>query len=127
MSDKYMLTPPDLDHSSRIKLMVVGLDRSQVDALISKIQLLPHTLTLYVYDEYIKDQTWCLIAAKQCDSMLIDVAPSSMDQLKGYLLSMPNSSALGTCEFARKIYHDPVLWLTDAMMKYQTVPEEEQQ
>ena len=121
MVDQYLLTAPDLDHSTRHKLMVVGLDRSQVDLLVSKIQLLPHALTFYVFSTTDTDQVWCLNAARQCDSILVDVNPGNHDLLKGYLLAFPNSSALGHNLFARKIYHDPVLWLTDGMLRYQNV------
>lgn len=122
MGDKFMMTAPDLDHSTRLKILVVGLGQDEIEYLTSKIQLLPHTLTLYVYNESDKDIAWCLTAARQCDSVLINTRPSSIDLLKGFLLAMPNSAAYGQnkdAPYALKTHFDCAVWLTEVLLRSQ--------
>jgi hypothetical protein len=71
-------------------------------------------MTLYTYNSYHKDIRWCLQAAAQSRSILINLGLSNhIELLKGYLLSLPQAYAYGgDCEFARARMHDMSIWIT---------------
>lgn len=121
MDDKFLMTTPDFDHSTRLKIMVVGFDPEEVNFLASKIQLLPHSLTLYSYSDKDSDLPWCLHAAKQSNAILVNSKPSGIDQLKGFLLAMRTSSSYGYTIVAHKNYEDMTLWLTDVVLRVQKI------
>lgn len=121
MGDKFLMTTPDFDHSTRLKIMIVGFDPEEIGFLTSKIQLLPHSLTLYSYSDDDNDIPWCLHAARQSDAILVNTRPSSIDQIKGFLLAMGNSSSYGQTPIAHKNYSDMAIWLTDVMLRIQKV------
>ena len=121
MGDKFLMTTPDFDHSTRLKIMIVGFEPEEVNFLASKIQLLPHSLTLYSYAEKDADLPWCLHAARQSDAILVNSKPSGIDQLKGFLLAMQTSSSYGYNLVAHKSYDDMALWLTDVILRIQKI------
>jgi hypothetical protein len=121
LGDKFLITTPDFDHSTRIKLMLIGFDQAEIEHVVSRVQVLPHTLTLYTYGDDDRDAEWCLLAAKTSTAVLINcTTPSSIDMLKGYLLAQPNSSAYGdTKGYTLRTYFDVAVWLTDVLLEQQ--------
>ena len=116
------MTTPDLDHSNRLKIMLVDFDWEQIEQFTSILDRYPESATLYVYGHTESDHRWCMNAAKQSDAVLVNCnIITSLEMIKGYLLGSNNVSAYGANDqsfTAKTVYHDVGLWFTDVIKYY---------
>jgi hypothetical protein len=121
-TEKYMMTAPDLDHSTRFKLMAVDLDPEAIEHIKERLLQVSFGVTLFIQDSEPGDWAWAISAARTSDATLVNMRPGPNDLLKGFLLSLDHTTAYGqSVPMARKTYYDLDLWLTDALMSRATL------
>ena len=117
-----MMTTPDLDHSNRLKIMLVDFDWDQIEIFTAMLDRYPESATLYIYGHTESDHPWCMTAARQSDAVLVNCnLISSLEMIKGYLLGLRNVSAYSANEqsfTAANTYHDVGLWFADVIKYY---------
>jgi hypothetical protein len=123
--DNKIITAPDLEHSNMMKVMLVDFDWREAELFASISRRSPVPLVIYVYNQTEDDHAWCLTAARQSDSVLVNcVNRTPLEMLKGYLLSLPQAVAYGKNDnsfMARITHHDISIWFTE-VIKYYTSP-----
>jgi hypothetical protein len=118
--EKYIMTAPDLDHSSRLKLMVVDLSPEAVEHVKERLLQLSFGMTLFVQDSQSGDPSWMLTAARLSYKVLVNAEHGPNDLLKGYLISFDKTSVYGQpLPMANRNYYDLDLWLTDSIISWQ--------
>jgi hypothetical protein len=122
VTDKKIITAPDLDYSRAFKIMLIDFDWADITAIAEAIKKLPIPVTLFLYGSNDKNIIWAISQAKQCNSVLLNMNnQGSCETLKGFLMAEPNIYTYGNHEldnlFQRKVI-DTMSWLAIQYQHY---------
>ena len=122
MSDKKIITAPDIDLSEHFQIMLIDFEWVDIAELSDSINKLPGNITLYLYGGKDTDHDWCISTANHVSSVLIDMRNAGgIELLKGVLLPKKNVCVLGN-HMLDKLYHNKVIdihsWLARSYKEY---------
>jgi hypothetical protein len=115
VDNKKIITEPDVDYSRSFKILLVDFEWESITQISEAVKKINAPVTIFLYGSKDKNPEWCIAAAKNSHSVLINmVNRGSIETLKGFLLGETNVFTYGHYDleklFQRNVI-DSLSWL----------------
>jgi hypothetical protein len=109
VDNKKIITEPDVDYSRSFKILLIDFEWESITQISEAVKKINAPVTLFLYGSNDKNPEWCIAAAKNSTSVLINmINRGSIETLKGFLLGESNVFTYGHYDL-EKIFQRNVL------------------